>query len=540
MLNNKVASQNLKKKYAHIELFAGCGGMGLGMESAGFELYFANELSPMASETFAYNLLLEDLDKLKQENKEASKTLWIKSQYAKSDLKNRLRENPFEARNGLHSDLTSTTDLQGKLLVGDIDKLLEWLDANPVITEKIRKKNITLVSGGPPCQSFSLAGRREKNNAKNQLPLSFALFAGLIQPKFILLENVKGITAPFTENGVKHYAWFEVSKAFALQGYVPVCMMLNSKYFSVAQNRPRFILLAIREDIAKKLRRKHKEDFFVEAMEFYQTVQETEDLNTIPLDSLHYYDIENRPELYNGFIFPKITTPAGEFISATDAIGDLKETGQTFITSKGKYPALLTSIFHNPLPPNGSLLYNHEPRGHSHEVMARFRLYQVFTQFLNGKRRAAIDFITGKNVDESTKQELYNELVKYELYFKNGIDGYYKKPDSTKELVDVLEIAKTKKHSQRALKENEPAPAQLTVPDDICHYDKKQLRTLTVREMARFQSFPDWFVFRSKITTGGQQRKFEVPQYTQVGNAVPPLLAKALGEVIISILEELE
>ena len=47
--------------------------------------------------------------------------------------------------------------------------------------------------------------------------------------------------------------------------------------------------------------------------------------------------------------------------------------------------------------------------------------------------------------------------------------------------------------------------------------------------MARIQSFPDNFVFRSKITTGGQMRKFEVPQYTQVGNAVPPLLGYALG-----------
>jgi DNA (cytosine-5)-methyltransferase 1 len=90
----------------------------------------------------------------------------------------------------------------------------------------------------------------------------------------------------------------------------------------------------------------------------------------------------------------------------------------------------------------------------------------------------------------------------------------------------------TKKHSQRALKEFEPAPAQLTVPDDLCHYESEQPRTLTVREMARFQSFPDWFEFKSKVTTGGKMRKFEVPQYTQVGNAVPPLLAKALGETI--------
>lgn len=54
--------------------------------------------------------------------------------------------------------------------------------------------------------------------------------------------------------------------------------------------------------------------------------------------------------------------------------------------------------------------------------------------------------------------------------------------------------------------------------------------------MARVQSFPDNFVFRSKVTTGGKMRKFEVPQYTQVGNAVPPLLALALGKSIAELL----
>src|SRR5690606_38038950 len=90
----------------------------------------------------------------------------------------------------------------------------------------------------------------------------------------------------------------------------------------------------------------------------------------------------------------------------------------------------------------------------------------------------------------------------------------------------------TKKHSQRALNKFEPAPAQLTIPDDLCHYDSNQLTTMTAREMARFQSFPDWFEFKSKVTTGGKMRRFEVPQYTQVGNAVPPLLALSLGDML--------
>ena len=75
----------------------------------------------------------------------------------------------------------------------------------------------------------------------------------------------------------------------------------------------------------------------------------------------------------------------------------------------------------------------------------------------------------------------------------------------------------------------------LTIGDDFVHY--RQPRSLTVREMARLQSFDDDFVFQGKRTTGGERRKDEVPQYTLVGNAVPPLLARAIGDVLIRALE---
>ena len=77
----------------------------------------------------------------------------------------------------------------------------------------------------------------------------------------------------------------------------------------------------------------------------------------------------------------------------------------------------------------------------------------------------------------------------------------------------------------------QPAPTLTTLPDDILHYGEP--RILTVRECARLQSFPDWFTFHGKYTTGGDRRKVECPRYTQVGNAVPPLLAKAIGAGIL-------
>ena len=65
-----------------------------------------------------------------------------------------------------------------------------------------------------------------------------------------------------------------------------------------------------------------------------------------------------------------------------------------------------------------------------------------------------------------------------------------------------------------------------TLPEDFVHYRKNRIPT--VRELARLQSFPDWFEFKGPRTTGGRQRKWTCCQYTQVGNAVPPEMARAL------------
>lgn len=528
-----------EKKLKHIELFAGCGGMGLGLETAGFELYFANELSPMAGETFAYNLLNEDLHNLSLNEGVSNNVRWIKSKYPADRLNLRLRENPLEATKGEISDIKNIDDIKGKLLIGDINDLLTFLDENPNIIKQIQKENIDLVSGGPPCQGFSMAGKRIQDDYKNSLPLSFAKITSLIRPKTVLLENVRGITAPFTKDGHKYYAWLEVSKAFALLGYVPVCMMLNSKYFGVAQNRPRFIMLAFREDIFKNILKSYRNNEILEtSSRFYELVVEhKEDVSLIGNKDFKYYDIDNQPEFYDGILFPEITKKEGSFVSVVDAIGDIRRTELTYYASsfiKG-YSGKLNSLFVNKNS-DEDIVQNHEPRSHNFGTKARFRFYQVINEFQNGLKKGAVNLFSGKEIDTDTKDRLTAAFLNYNLYFKSADGEVYKKPKTLTEVNELLKTIPTKKHSQRALMEYDPAPSQLTIPDDLCHYHMENLRTLTVREMARFQSFPDWYVFRSKVTTGGDGRKFEVPQYTQVGNAVPPILALELGKIVYKLL----
>ncbi len=522
-----------RKKLKHIELFAGCGGMSLGLEYAGYELYFANELSPMAGETFAYNILNETLEN----NKSPKNTLWIKSQYSKNEIDKRLKENPFEAPKGKYSDINENSVLKNKLLIGDINELLTVLEENPDLVNTLINERIDLISGGPPCQGFSLAGKREKNDYKNSLPLSFSKISGMIKPKTVLLENVKGITSPFTENGKKYYAWLEVSKAFVLEGFVPVCMMLNSKYFGVPQNRPRFILFAYRKDIFDKLFNSIPDNNILSlSNDFYNLVNANlENLEKVTIKDFKYYDIELNPELFDGNILPNISHEERGFINTSEAIGDIRRTQYIyrFNETKGKYANSINDTFPKKVKEN-LIIKNHEIRNHSLIIKSRFRFYQVIEQFQNGLKKGAVDLFTGKEVSEELRKKLLGEFSHHKLLFP---DNKFSReismtPENIEEVERLIELIPTKKHSQRALKEFEPAPAQLTIPDDLCHYHSDHPRTLTVREMARFQSFPDWFEFKSKVTTGGKMRRFEVPQYTQVGNAVPPLLAKSLGEVL--------
>lgn len=93
----------------------------------------------------------------------------------------------------------------------------------------------------------------------------------------------------------------------------------------------------------------------------------------------------------------------------------------------------------------------------------------------------------------------------------------------------------SEKRNYNVLKPDSQSPTVMTIPDDYIHFSNP--RALTVREMARLQSFDDSFVFQGKRSTGGNKRKFEVPQFTLVGNAVPPLMARAVALEILKNLK---
>ena len=114
---------------------------------------------------------------------------------------------------------------------------------------------------------------------------------------------------------------------------------------------------------------------------------------------------------------------------------------------------------------------------------------------------------------------------RYELIRKYGDYHKAKASEPDNPLMD------TKKRNYTVIDPDGQSTTITTMPDDFVHYDAN--RSLTVREMARLQSFDDSFVFQGKRATGGDKRKSETPQFTQVGNAVPPLMARAIATEIL-------
>ena len=162
----------------------------------------------------------------------------------------------------------------------------------------------------------------------------------------------------------------------------------------------------------------------------------------------------------------------------------------------------------------------------SNIVAERFSLFKQGETGTNLRKR-----IVKNGIDLSKKPNLVKLCSeKLGITPQNVIDLFWG-GKVNKEQVDIL---LTKKNIRQRWKEDEPAATVLSIPDD--YISPWENRTFSVREMARCQSFDDSFEFIGKRTTGGKLRRVEVPQYTQVGNAVPPLLAKAVVEQIKRVL----
>jgi DNA (cytosine-5)-methyltransferase 1 len=398
-----------KNELTYIDLFAGCGGLSLGLHNAGWKGLFAIEKSPDAFKTLEYNLIE--------------------------------KRNHFDWPQWLPK-----TNLEIDQVLVDYTEQLKGLPGK-----------VDLVAGGPPCQGFSMAGRRNENDSRNNLVNSYISFIQLVQPKLIFFENVKGFTQKFKKNKEKgrEYSSF-VENALDEAGYFVEGRLVNFGEFGIPQKRTRFILVGVRKDIpyaSKEL-----------AISFFEKVE----ANRFSFLSKKNLTIET---------------------NIKDAISDL-------LKGNGVVQSPDTKSFK-------AGLYN-EPES----------AYQVLM-------REGIDGL----IADSHRFPRHRDDIT--MKFRYILENSRKNKD-----VDtfIRERYNIKKHTIIPLDGDSKSPTITTLPDDYIHYSEP--RILTVREYARIQSFPDSFQFKGKYTTGGKVRTQQVPRYSQIGNAIPPLFGEQSGLVL--------
>lgn len=181
-------------KLTLVDFFCGAGGLSLGFIEEGFKVKLANDIQDVCIETYKYN----------------------------------------------HPELPSS-----KLIQGDIKEIVDNVD-------KYIDADIDIVVGGPPCQGFSEANRqRVIDDPRNKLYKYYVKAVEKIAPKFVLMENVKGMLK-VADQVVEDYEKLRIEKNGKTYSYSVKYKVLNSQNFSVAQSRERLIYIAVRNDVQKE------------------------------------------------------------------------------------------------------------------------------------------------------------------------------------------------------------------------------------------------------------------------------------------------
>ena len=370
-----------KKRPIAVDLFAGAGGMTLGFEQAGFDILASVEIDPIHCAIHQFNF-------------------------------------PFWTVLCKSVEETTGEEIRN--------------------SSQIANQEIDVVFGGPPCQGFSLIGKRSFDDPRNSLGFHFIRLVVELQPKFFVLENVKGMTVG------KHKEFIaEIISQFSENGYQVNAnyQVLNAANYGVPQNRERLFLLGAREDLELP---KYPEKIIFPHQK-YPTVWDA--LQDLP-------NIENYPELYQQ---DWILTEFGKPSNYAKKLRNLTNIKNNYSYKRQYDPTILTSSLRTK---------------QSNESIERFA---------------------------STPHGKIEPISRFHKLNPHG-------------LCNTLRAGTPSNKGAFS----SPRPIHPSIP-----------RCITVREAARLHSYPDWFRFHPTKWHG----------FRQIGNSVPPLLAQAVAEEIIKVLD---
>lgn len=468
----------LKKNRAPrvLDLFAGCGGFSLGFLSAGFEIAGSVELDPLAARSHGLNFF----------------------------------GNGDAAKHSRPVDITVTEPA---------DMITEFSDEETALA-------VDVLIGGPPCQAFARVGRaklRELSrhpkaflkDPRSNLYLRFLEYVGHLQPLAIVIENV-----PDALNYGGHNIAEEICEALLDLGYTARYTLLNSVFYGVPQMRERMFLIAYANELKNEIQFPSP-THWIDLPKGYEGSRSValRPLSNTLFQGSSYVDPPPKPDR---------TAPA---VTAREALQDL---------------APITSHLNGHLK-RGTRRFNELVRYASDVEPSAFgRLMRKWPGF-ESKEGVKDHVIRSLPRDYRIFQRMrpgdqYPEAFEHamDIFKEHLIRNHVKRGQQVTPGTAAFEAVKSKfvppydagKFPNKWRKMEADLPARTLMAHlgkdsySHIHYDSEQARTISVREAARLQSFPDGFIFAGTMN----------PAFRQIGNAVPPLLAKAIAERVLASL----
>lgn len=445
-----------------LDLFSGCGGLSLGFHAAGFDLRGAVEFDADAAASHAAN---------------------------------------FHAGSAVHAvsrDITATSP----------DALAAELELG---TPELA---VDVIIGGPPCQAFARIGRAKlrsvredgefRNDPRAQLYVEYLRYVRRFQPLVILMENVPDILNYGGRNVAE-----EIAHDLTDQGYEVRYTLLNAVHYGVPQLRKRMFLLAYHHRLETPV-------VFPPPSRNYALPDGYRD-RASRIGMLRQRDLFQN----SGHYVEPPEAPAGELLPAVtvgEALGDLPP----FRGSDSRAQTDAHDYAYRDVPPSAYALEMRRWLRTTPESGVRRHI----TRYL--KRDWRIFEAMPEGAMYPRAHELATELFQQEL---TRLGGGAPREDSEeynnlrKAYVPPYPVDSFPNKWQKLRHDQPSHTLQAHLSKDTyshIHYDGGQARTITVREAARLQSFPDAFVFHGSMGAA----------FRQIGNAVPPLMSRALATTI--------
>ncbi|TMU20384.1 DNA cytosine methyltransferase [Halomonas sp. ATBC28] len=467
-----------------LDLFAGCGGISLGFQAAGFENIGAVELDPPAAKSHAMNFHTGASDELKQIHTKARDITEIEP-----------------------ADLLQDFGLQG--------------DA---------RSHVDVIVGGPPCQSFARVGRAKLreiakhpeaflNDPRGNLYLRYLHYLNELKPLAILMENV-----PDVLNYGGHNIAEEVCEALRDLGYNARYTMLNAVFYGVPEMRERMFLIAYQDELECS-------DWFPEPSHWIDLPPGYHGSRQVAMKTVKRNLQDDQKQFFVDPPEPE-QSDLSLAVTAEQALSDLPFINDDSPLKLGKATRRFDRADNYSCAPRNRFqqqmrfwegLGTRETIA-DHVIRYLPRDYKIFARMQPGDQYPEAFQLATIMFEE----ELERIKVKEGVELKENMPRYY---EVKKAFVPPYDTGKFP-NKWRKMEADKPARTLMAhLGKDSyshIHYDSRQARTISVREAARLQSFPDSFVFQGPMNAA----------FRQIGNAVPPLMAKALAEQIRSTLTQ--